>query len=92
MLRRCRLFTIWSTPRCGPTPGGNDFSASFAFSLSSSSTLLGVGGGLGVVLRDPQGERALIPAERKLGFVSGVDIMSNGERVPLPVSALNQLL
>lgn len=30
--------------------------------------------GFGVVLREPHGEKAVMPAERKLGFVSGVDM------------------
>jgi hypothetical protein len=43
-----------------------------------------------VVLREPQGDRAVMPAERKPGFVSGVDMLSKGE-TPLPVRLLSQL-
>jgi hypothetical protein len=56
----------------------------------SSSAFFGVKGGFGVVLREPQGDKAVMPAERKPGFVSGVDMLSKGE-TPLPVSLLSQL-
>jgi hypothetical protein len=44
-----------------------------------------------VVLREPHGDSAVMPADRKPGFVSGVDMLSRGETAPLPVSALSQL-
>lgn len=49
-------------------------------------------GGFGVLLREPQGERALMPTDRKPGFVSGVDILSNGGLLPPPIMFLSQLL
>jgi hypothetical protein len=45
-----------------------------------------------VALREPQGDRAVMPAERNPCFVSGVDMLSKGETEPLPVNLLSQLL
>lgn len=51
-------------------------------------------GTLGVALRDPHGESesAFMPADKKLGFVSGVDILSNGGALSPPRTSLSQLL
>lgn len=75
MLSLWRRLTMWSPPRCAP------MAAVLSFSLSSSACL-GVWGGLGVALREPHGDRALMPADRKPGLLSGVDMLPSGEAPP----------
>lgn len=83
-LRPGRRLMVWSLALCGPIPGG------CAFSSSSCLGVLGVGGGLGVELREPQGERALRPTDSSVGLFSGVDMVVRSTASPPALCLVSQ--
>jgi hypothetical protein len=80
----------WSPPCWAASPVATRllFSSSFSIflALSASSPVFGVGGGFGVVAREPHGDRF----ERKPCLLSGAAILSVGGALPPGRSLLSQ--